>query len=208
MRRTVIDVKWFAACVTFNEVRALYKTLIKQHHPDVGGSERTMQEINAEYDAIKSNPSLLRDKQSSSSSYNDWQTRSNTHWRDYRTYSAEDFKIKPGRYVCVIKSVKENPEKQYVALVFDIAEGKHKDYFQFEPWYRSCIYLSYKTPWQLEKAKKIINIFNASNPGFDGHSAFCDDRAYQFIGKKVIISLSQQYIDGNGFIEPSQVHTI
>ena len=208
MRQTIVDVKWFAACTTFDEVRALYKVLVMQHHPDKGGSLQTMQEINVEYDMLKKDPSRLKTRQhTSTKSYGgDWWTRHNEKVHDYRTYTAEDFKIKPGRYVCEIKKIQENAEKQYVALVFDIAEGKYKGHFGFDPWYRRCIYLSYKTDWQIRNTKKFIDVINASNPGFDGHDAFCNDKTYLFIGKKLIIELTQQYIDGDGFINPGQVH--
>jgi len=41
--------KWFKQCPTLEEVKAQYKKLAKQHHPDLGGDTLTMQEINKEY---------------------------------------------------------------------------------------------------------------------------------------------------------------
>ncbi|RKR84271.1 hypothetical protein BDD43_4503 [Mucilaginibacter gracilis] len=41
--------KWFNNCGTLEEVKALYKKLAKQYHPDLGGDTVTMQEINKEY---------------------------------------------------------------------------------------------------------------------------------------------------------------
>ena len=41
--------KWFNECFTIEEVKATYKKLAKQHHPDLGGDTATMQEINKEY---------------------------------------------------------------------------------------------------------------------------------------------------------------
>lgn len=41
--------KWFTACGSLDEVKATYKKLAKQHHPDLGGDTLTMQEINKEY---------------------------------------------------------------------------------------------------------------------------------------------------------------
>lgn len=205
MRRTVVDVKWFAACATFEEVKKLYKTLVMQYHPDKGGSLQDMQEINVEYDMLKKDPSRLNVRQSEPFNAGRW-TRNTA--RDYRSYAHDDFDLKPGRYVCEIKSVQENAEKQYVALVFDIAEGKHEGHFMFNAWYRHCIYLSYKTEWQIRKTKQFIDVINASNPGFNGHDAFCDDKTFLFIGKKLVISLTQQYIDGDGFINPNQVSAL
>jgi len=41
--------KWFNECTTPDEVKAKYKKLAKQYHPDLGGDTATMQEINKEY---------------------------------------------------------------------------------------------------------------------------------------------------------------
>ena len=41
--------KWFGTCSTLDEVKALYKKLAKQYHPDLGGDTLSMQEINKEY---------------------------------------------------------------------------------------------------------------------------------------------------------------
>ncbi len=41
--------KWFNNCQTLDEVKATYKKLAKQHHPDLGGDTATMQEINKEF---------------------------------------------------------------------------------------------------------------------------------------------------------------
>lgn len=48
--------KYFEACRTLDEVKALYKQLALLHHPDRGGRTATMQEINLEYESIKNNP--------------------------------------------------------------------------------------------------------------------------------------------------------
>lgn len=44
--------KWFAKVGTIEELRKKYRELLKQHHPDNGGSVELMQEINAEYDRL------------------------------------------------------------------------------------------------------------------------------------------------------------
>ena len=41
--------KWFSGCRTLDEVKALYKKLAKQYHPDLGGDTETMQAVNREY---------------------------------------------------------------------------------------------------------------------------------------------------------------
>jgi hypothetical protein len=44
--------KFFNNCKTLDEVKATYKTLAKQFHPDKGGDLETMQAINNEYSFI------------------------------------------------------------------------------------------------------------------------------------------------------------
>jgi len=41
--------RYFKDCKTIEEVKAAYKRLAKEHHPDCGGDTATMQEINTEY---------------------------------------------------------------------------------------------------------------------------------------------------------------
>jgi hypothetical protein len=41
--------KHFKECKTIDDVKSLYRTLAKQHHPDKGGNTATMQDINNEY---------------------------------------------------------------------------------------------------------------------------------------------------------------
>ena len=44
--------KYFTSCKTAEDVKALYKDLVKKYHPDIAGAEFTakMQEINAEFE--------------------------------------------------------------------------------------------------------------------------------------------------------------
>ena len=43
---------YFASIKSFDELKARYRALAMQHHPDRGGDLATMQAINAEYDAL------------------------------------------------------------------------------------------------------------------------------------------------------------
>jgi curved DNA-binding protein CbpA len=44
---------YFQECRTQEEAKALYRELVKKHHPDAGGNTRTMQDINEEYSTFK-----------------------------------------------------------------------------------------------------------------------------------------------------------
>jgi len=41
--------KWFQECASLDEVKAMYKKLAKQYHPDLGGDTEMMQQINLEF---------------------------------------------------------------------------------------------------------------------------------------------------------------
>ena len=43
---------YFEKCNDLNELKAVYKKLALDNHPDMGGDVRVMQEINAEYDRM------------------------------------------------------------------------------------------------------------------------------------------------------------
>lgn len=44
--------KWFKDAENLEQLRKLYKKLVIKHHPDNGGSDAVLAEINAEYDKI------------------------------------------------------------------------------------------------------------------------------------------------------------
>jgi len=45
----MFESEFFSGCHTLQEVKARFKSLVKVHHPDVGGDTATMQRLNAEY---------------------------------------------------------------------------------------------------------------------------------------------------------------
>ncbi|HBX53561.1 MAG: hypothetical protein A2309_03315 [Bacteroidetes bacterium RIFOXYB2_FULL_35_7] len=55
---------YFSDCRTLEEVKRRYKELALLHHPDRGGDTATMQEINAQYEAILKNPVFAFSEQS------------------------------------------------------------------------------------------------------------------------------------------------
>lgn len=204
--RQEVKVIWFRECSTLEEAKLLYKKLVMAYHPDRGGDLRKMQEINAEMDYIKAVPSALLGARKNWYGSNEKESpkRKTRTWDDFENA----FSFKPGRYTVRITAVRENDKKKYVALVFDIADGKHANHFKFEPWYRHCIYLSYGKDWQIKNTLKIIGKINASNSGFDGDYAFCNDQTHKFVGKKIGVNLSQEYLDGDGFINVGEVFAV
>ena len=44
--------KWFKDVNSLEELRKLYRRLVVEHHPDNGGSEDIIKEVNAEYDIL------------------------------------------------------------------------------------------------------------------------------------------------------------
>ena len=44
--------KWFNGVKDIEALRKRYRELLKKHHPDNGGNEETMKEINRQYDAV------------------------------------------------------------------------------------------------------------------------------------------------------------
>lgn len=44
--------RWFSGISKIEELRKRYRELLKQFHPDNGGNEETMKEINLEYDRV------------------------------------------------------------------------------------------------------------------------------------------------------------
>ena len=202
-----IEIKWFKTCSTLDEVKRLYKTLSMLHHPDLGGNLRDMQEINVEFDEIKKNPHRLNEKDNArswSDPFDNARKKTTRSWDDF----AEDLDLKPGSYTVRITGVKEREDKKYVALVFDIDSGKHTGHFKFDPWYKHCIYLSYKNEYALKKTRETVRKFNLSNPGFDGDYAFCNDMAYRFMGKIIGVTLDWASWNNGDYLAVKEVYAV
>lgn len=61
--------KYFAGIKTVEELRKRYKELLKKNHPDNGGNEETMKEINAEYDRLSAQMSRENKADKESTTY-------------------------------------------------------------------------------------------------------------------------------------------
>ena len=135
-----------------------------------------------------------------------------------QAYSGDDFPRMPaGGYVARIQAVRTSGkdtkgntidyinDKQYVKLIYDIAEGEFAGRYSDEYWagedrdYGHCIYLSWKNEGAL---KGNINSLDESNPGFDALAALEADKWELFIGKLVgIVLAEEEYIGNNGEVK-------
>ena len=117
-----------------------------------------------------------------------------------------------GGYVVQIQSVRTEGKdgygrtidyvgaKDYVKLVYDIAEGDLAGKFSDDYWagedkdYAHQIFLSWKN---MGAFKGNIQALDESNPGFDALAAFQADRWELFIGKKVGIVVGEEEYRAN-----------
>ena len=136
--------------------------------------------------------------------------------RDYEeaTASTGDYqRMGAGGYVAQIQAVRtDGPasygkgridyvnSKEYVKLIYDIAEGDFAGRFSDDYWsgedkdYAHQIFLSWKN---MGAFKGNIQALDESNPGFDALAAFQADRWELFIGKKVGIVVGEEEYRGN-----------
>ena len=109
-------------------------------------------------------------------------------------------RLEPGAYVARIVRADDNPGKEYVELVFDIAEGPRAGFYS-DDWGRShpCahhFFMSYKET-ALGMLKGRLEAIAASNPGFDPFAAWDAGRAEMFEGKLVGINLQEEEYERN-----------
>lgn len=139
-------------------------------------------------------------------------------YEEATAYSGDDFPRMPaGGYVARIQAVRVNGknsdgkpvdyvnDKQYVKLIYDIAEGEFAGRYSDDYWagedmdYGHCIYLSWKNEGAL---KGNINSLDESNPGFDALAALQGDNWELFIGKLVgIVLAEEEYVGNNGKVK-------
>ena len=124
-----------------------------------------------------------------------------------------DFKrMTAGGYVCVIQAVRTKGvgvdyvnDKQYVKLIWDVAEGDFAGKFSEDYWatedrdWGHQFYLSWKN---MESLKRALTCLDESNPGFDALAAFEADNWKLFIGKKMgLVIGEEEYIANDGTVK-------
>ena len=123
------------------------------------------------------------------------------NWASVTASSDGDFeKLPAGPYVAVITEATDNENKQYVEIVYDIAEGEHKGYYS-DDWgkshpYAHHIFMSYKDT-ALGMLKGRLEAIQASNPGFDAFAAWDAGRLDMFRNRLVGINLQEEEYERN-----------
>lgn len=118
------------------------------------------------------------------------------NWASVTASSDDGFeKLPAGPYVAVITDATDNEDKQYVEIVYDIAEGEHKGYYS-DDWgkshpYAHRIFMSYRDT-ALGMLKGRLEAIQASNPGFDAFAAWDAGRLDMLRGRLVGINLQEE----------------
>lgn len=109
-------------------------------------------------------------------------------------------RLPAGGYVCRYTKVEDVPDKEYLYMEFDIAQGDYKDYYkQLEEslhfWAGRCNRSYKKTA--LPFFKRMCSAVAKSNPGFifDGGKQNSDERT--LVGKYVGLILGEEEYNGN-----------
>lgn len=122
-----------------------------------------------------------------------------TTWRDAKALTFGN--IPAGAYVCEIKSATDVPEREYLLIEYDVAEGDYARYFgdRAERWGSwpsgGKMYWSYKQS-ALGMFKALIQAVEKSNAGY----AFNDDEN-TLVGKRVgLVLCEEEYRNNSGDI--------
>ena len=108
-------------------------------------------------------------------------------------------KLVAGGYVCRYTNVEDNPDKEYLYMEYDIAEGEFKDYYKQMnenlKFWGGRLFRSYKEKAQ-PMFKRMCSAVTKSNPGylFDGNTN-SDEKT--LIGKLVGLVLGEEEYVGN-----------
>lgn len=118
------------------------------------------------------------------------------NWNTIQSSSEGGFEPLPaGGYVAKIIDMKDNENREYVEVVFDIAEGPkagyYSDDFGKEHPYTHHFFLSYRDK-ALGMLKGRLEAIQRSNPGFDPFAAWDAGRLDMFVNRLVGINLQEE----------------
>lgn len=124
------------------------------------------------------------------------------NWDAIQSTAQGEFTPLPaGPYVAKVLDAIDKPEKEYVEVIFDIAEGEHAGYYS-DDWgkahpYAHHFFMSYKDT-ALGMLKGTLDAFQKSNPGFDPFAAWDAGRLDMFRSRIVGVNLQEEeYRDSN-----------
>lgn len=123
------------------------------------------------------------------------------NWDSITATSDGEFRrLAPGPYVAKIVRADDFPNREYVEVVFDIAEGKDAGFYS-DDWgvghpAAHHFFMSYKDK-ALGMLKGRLEAIGASNPGFDPFAAWDAGRIRMFEGRLVGINLQEEEYEGN-----------
>lgn len=109
-----------------------------------------------------------------------------------------------GPYVARIIDATDNPDREYVEVIWDIAEGEHTAHYD-DAWgqahpYAHHFFMSYKER-ALGMLKGRLEAIAASNPGFDPFAAWDAGRLDMFRGRLVGINLQEEEYERDGEVK-------
>lgn len=123
------------------------------------------------------------------------------NWNSIQSSSDSGFTPLPaGPYVARLVELIDNPAKEYIEAIYDIAEGEHAGYYS-DDWgkshpYAHHFFMSYKES-ALGMLKGRLEAIAASNPGFDPFAAWDAGRLDIFTGRIVGINLQEEEYERN-----------
>lgn len=123
------------------------------------------------------------------------------NWNNITASSDGGFTPLPaGPYVARLVDLTDNETREYVEVVFDIAEGEHAGYYS-DDWgkshhYAHHFFMSYKDS-ALGMLKGRLKAIADSNPGFDPEVAWNAGRLDMFVNRLVGINLQEEEYERN-----------
>lgn len=113
-------------------------------------------------------------------------------------------KVTAGPYICVITAVQDIPDKEYLKVTYDIAEGEFAGYYadaraNHPDWAWTGAYVKSYKPKALPMFKRFCSAISKSNGNFvfDGGSVNADEKT--LIGKKIgLVFQDEEYYGNDG----------
>ena len=115
------------------------------------------------------------------------------------SHDGEGKRLPVGAYVVKITEAIDREDKSYVELIYDIAEGEYKDFYN-DKWGQEHpgahrIFMSYKDK-ALPMTKGRLECISASNAGFDALAAWNGSRLDMFTGRLFGVNLQEEEYEG------------